>query len=73
MAKLSERKPKRISIRVTPGDVVRVRKAVELVSDHYGGLAEVWPMLSEERRSAVLDHSPLLRELLPMLDMFGGA
>lgn len=65
-----ERRPA-ASAKITPGDLVRIRQAVDLLTAHYAPVAAKWPEYPERKRSEYLAACPELSRLIAAIGAFG--
>lgn len=59
-------KPRK-SIKLTPGQVVTMNKALDDIQAHYGDVLASWDRLTDQRRMELRMHSPVLDRLLNLL------
>jgi hypothetical protein len=64
-------KPRK-SIKLTPGKEKQLRAALAVLKAHYGDTLASWGSLTEAQRADVLAHSPVLAELVALVEPLRG-
>ena len=64
-------KPRK-SIKLTPGKEKQLRAALANMKAHYGDVLAAWGGLTAEQQADVLAHSPVLAELVALVEPLRG-
>ena len=62
----------RLSIRLTPDQAESMANTIKDVREHFGDVLAAWGSLMAEQRADVLAHSPLLAELVALVEPLRG-
>ena len=70
-SKLNFNKPRK-PIKMTPGEAVKLDKALDDIEAFYGDILASWHLLTPQQKADTLAHSPILKSLKELTDPLRG-
>jgi len=59
---------KTISLKLTPSKLKQLESAMDLLEEHIGKVAGVWPQVSSKQKQAVMEKSPILSRFVALAE-----